>query len=122
MAKRRRPVTKTAFALYDLELVVERIDGQCTCRMRVGDRVFLRSGKVSLPAGADFCLYALQAAIPLLPAKQRQSEPADWMSTDDEVACPDPNCSCRLRIVRTGTRSFRRRETTAVPLAGKRQS
>ena len=28
----------------------------------------------------------------------------DWMSTDAEVACPDPNCPTRLRIVRTGKR------------------
>ena len=52
--------------------VVEAIEGHCTCSMRVGDAFYLRSGKLSLPAGRDFCLYALQAAIPLLPAKQRQ--------------------------------------------------
>ena len=27
------------------------------------------------------------------------SDPNDWMSSDDEVACPDPNCRCRLRIM-----------------------
>ena len=56
------PTPADEFQLYDLAVIVERIDGACTCDMTVGDRFFLRSGKLSLPAGAGFCLYALQAA------------------------------------------------------------
>jgi uncharacterized repeat protein (TIGR04076 family) len=104
------------FTLYDLEVVVERIDGRCTCRMRIGDRVRLRSGKLSLPAGRDFCLYALQAAIPLLPAKQRAGHPADWMETDTRVTCPDPACRLIMRIDRVGRRRLRHDEVSAVPL------
>jgi uncharacterized repeat protein (TIGR04076 family) len=106
---------RDAFTLYDLEIVVERIEGRCTCRMRVGDRVRLRSGKISLPAGGDFCLYALQAAIPLLPAKQRVAHPADWMETDTRVTCPDPACRLIMRIERTGRRVFRHDDVSAVP-------
>src|SRR4026207_2079058 len=62
--------------------------GNCTCAMRVGDCFFMRGGKIALPDGHDFCLYALQAAIPLLPAKQRQNHPADWMETDARVTRP----------------------------------
>ena len=40
------------------------------------------------------------------------------MTTDAEVACPDPNCSTRLRITRTGRRRFSHAATTAVPLPG----
>jgi uncharacterized repeat protein (TIGR04076 family) len=109
------------FALYDLELVVERIEGTCTCRMAVGDRVRLQSGKISLPDGRDFCLYALQSAIPLLPAKQRAGHPADWMETDTRVACPDPACRVIMRIARVGRRTLRHDEVSAVPLtAGRR--
>ena len=68
---------KDEFELFDLTVVVEEIRGHCTCGMKVGDKFFLKSGKMSLPDGADFCLYALQAAIPLLPAKQRKNHPAD---------------------------------------------
>jgi uncharacterized repeat protein (TIGR04076 family) len=115
------------FTLYDLEVVVERIDGQCTCSMHVGDRVRLRSGKLSLPAGRDFCLYALQAAIPLLPAKQRPGQPADWMETDTRVTCPDPACRLIMRIDRVGRRTLRHDDVSAVPLTpggrgGKRRS
>ena len=104
------------FSLYDLEIVVERIEGHCTCAMRVGDRVRLRSGKLSLPAGGDFCLYALQAAIPLLPAKQRQGHPTDWMETDTRVTCPDPACRLIMRIDRVGRRTLRHDDVSAVKL------
>ncbi|EFI27468.1 hypothetical protein CC1G_15503 [Coprinopsis cinerea okayama7 len=58
----------------------------------------------------------LGAVLPLLAAKQRHTAANDWMSTDAEIACPDPNCKSRLRIVRTGLRTFKHSEVTAVPL------
>jgi uncharacterized repeat protein (TIGR04076 family) len=106
-------VNEEEFELFDLELVVHEINGRCTCNMNAGDRVFLRSGKLSLPDGADFCLYALQAAIPLLPAKQRRNHPADWMETDALVCCPDPACGLIMRIERTGTRRLRHEDVSA---------
>jgi uncharacterized repeat protein (TIGR04076 family) len=63
-------------------------------------------------------LYSLAALLPLLPAKQRETEPHDWLSTDHEVACPDPHCSTRFRIERLGKRRFRHADTSAVPLPG----
>ena len=106
---------KDQFKLYDLAVVVEEINGHCTCDMQVGDRFFLRSGKLSLPEGADFCLYALQSTIPLLPAKQRQNHPADWMETDARVSCPDPACGLVMRVQRTGTRTLHHDEVSATP-------
>ena len=116
---RRRAVTAPRrpdeFELYDLALVVERIEGQCTCDMRVGDRVELRGGKLAIADARGFCLYALQAALPLLPAKQRPSHPADWMETDTRVTCPDPACRLIMRIERTGRRVLRHDDVSAVP-------
>jgi uncharacterized repeat protein (TIGR04076 family) len=83
--------------------------------MSVGDRVFLRGGKLSMPDGADFCLYALQAAIPLLPAKQRMNHPADWMETDSRVVCPDPACRLILRIDRVAQRELRHDDVSPIP-------
>ena len=103
------------FELFDLVVVVEAIEGNCTCAMKVGDAFYLRSGKVSLPPGADFCLYALQAAIPLLPAKQRRSHPADWMETDTRVTCPDPACRLIMRIDRVATRTVRHDDVSPIP-------
>ncbi len=40
----------------------------------------------------------------------------DGTTSDAEIACPDPNCASRLRIVRLGKRRFSHAQTTAVPL------
>ena len=41
------PRAPDEFELYDLAVVVERIEGHCTCDMRVGDRVDIRGGKLA---------------------------------------------------------------------------
>ncbi|MDC6406178.1 MULTISPECIES: TIGR04076 family protein [Maribacter] len=92
------------FELYDLTVVVENIVGNCTCNMKVGDKFHLKGGKLSMPDKADFCLYALQSTIPLLPTKQRKNHPADWMETDARVVCPDPECKLVMRIDRDSLR------------------
>ena len=102
------------FELYDLAIIVEKIEGHCTCNMKIGDAIYLQSGKLSLPDGADFCLYALQAAIPLLPAKQRLNHPADWMETDSHITCPDPACRLIMRIDRVSKRTLRHDEVSAI--------
>ena len=96
---------------------------------RTYDRIFgcrghgwgnLQSTHINLPFANDEEFGRLHAALrivlPLLPAKQRMTDPDDWMSTDAEIACPDPNCPSRLKITRTGLRRFNHSDTTAVPL------
>ncbi len=97
---------KDQFELYDLKVCVEKIDGHCTCNMAIGDSFYIKGGKISLPEGSDFCLYALQSTIPLLPAKQRMSHPADWIETDSRVVCPDPACQLVMRIDRVQKRTL----------------
>lgn len=110
------PAQDGNFTLYDLAVVVESINGTCTCSMRVGDRFFLRnSSSLSLPDGGHFCVYALQAVLPLLPAKQRQNHPADWMETDSRAQCPDPACGLIMRIDRTDTRQLRHDDVSPIP-------
>jgi hypothetical protein len=38
------------------------------------------------------------------------------MTTDAEIACPDPHCGARFRITRLGRRTFSHAATTVVPL------
>ena len=104
------------FELYDLKVSVEKINGQCTCNHQVGEYFELQSGKLLLPPDQSFCLYALQAAIPLLPAKQRVLHPHDWMETDTRVVCPDPLCGLTMLIERTQRRLIRHSEVSAVAL------
>ena len=103
------------FELYDLQIRVESISGNCTCQMSVGDSVFLRGGKLSMPDGSDFCLYALQSVIPLLPAKQRLLHPADWMETDTRALCPDPGCGLTMAIERLNTRVLKHDDVSPIP-------
>jgi uncharacterized repeat protein (TIGR04076 family) len=103
------------FELYDLTIVVEEIAGNCTCDMAVGDCFFMQGGKISLPDGKNFCLYALQSAIPLLPAKQRINHPSDWMETDARVTCPDPACKLIMRIDRNGKRVLDHDAVSPIP-------
>ena len=106
------------FDLYDLRVEVVGPPGaRIYCGARLGDYFELHGEMLKLPPGQGFSIYSLAALLPLLPAKQRVTDPLDWMSTDAEVACPDPGCPTRLRITRTGIRHFRRADVTAVPLA-----
>lgn len=110
---------EAGFDLYDLRVeVVGPPDQQIYCGARLGDYFELHGEMLKLPPGQGFSIYSLAALLPLLPAKQRITDPNDWMATDSEVACPDPNCPTRLRITRTGRRHFRRADVTAVTLPG----
>jgi uncharacterized repeat protein (TIGR04076 family) len=104
------------FELYDLEIVVEQINGHCTCNMTVGDAFYLKGGKISLPEKSEFCLYALQSTIPLLPTKQRKNHPADWMETDSQVTCPDPACGLIMNIKRSNTRVLNHDDVSAIKM------
>lgn len=104
------------FTLYDLRVEVVAGDRPMVCSHRPGDYFELSGESLSFPPGQTFPLYPLAALLPLLPAKQRPTDEADWMTTDAEVACPDPHCGARFRITRTGTTTFRHGDVTAVPL------
>ena len=105
-----------AFQLYDLRVEVVATERPMVCSHRAGDWFAVEGENLRFPDGQAFSLYALAALLPLLPAKQRLTAVSDWMTTDTDVACPDPHCGARFRITRTGVRTFRHSEVTAVPL------
>jgi uncharacterized repeat protein (TIGR04076 family) len=110
-------VSDDSFEIYDLRVeVVAPAGAKLYCGARPGDHFELRGEMLHLPSGQGFSIYSLAAVLPLLAAKQRITDPHDWMSTDAEVACPDPNCPSRLRITRLGKRTFSHAQTTAVAL------
>ncbi|SNB72565.1 TIGR04076 family protein [Arboricoccus pini] len=105
------------FELFDLRVeAVITGDGPVYCGARPGDHFELRGEMLHLPPGQGFSIYSLAAVLPLLAAKQRPTHPNDWMTTDTLIACPDPNCTSKLRILRLGKRPFSHALTTAVPL------
>lgn len=99
--------------LYDLRVVVERIEGRSVCGLEVGDYFEVRdSSRVTIPAGKHFCLYALASVLPLLPAKQRRLPDSDWLEQDSLVCCPDPEERVVMRIERLDERELRTEDLT----------
>jgi len=84
--------------LQKLRISVQPAKGHCTSRMQPGASFFLSGGRLYVPPGCHVCLYSLQAALPLLPAKQRALQNGDWMKEECEVLCPDPAGNVILRI------------------------
>ena len=118
MSDPERPPTDE-FTLYDLRVEVVGDQEEMVCNHRVGDFFELSGEDLTLPPGQSFPVYPLAALLPLLPAKQRPTDPSDWMTTDTDVACPDPHCGAVFRITRIRERSFRHGEVTVVPLPGR---
>ena len=103
----------TEMRLYDLRVTVERIEGRSVCGLAVGDYFELtESSRIRIPAGKHFCIYALQAVLPLLPAKQRSLPESDWLEQDTLVCCPDPDERVVMRIERIGERTLQTEELT----------
>lgn len=128
-------VLEDSFELYDLRVSVVCPPGQrILCGAKDGDYFTLEGELLRLPPGQGFSIYSLGelvrsmvsntltssffpgAILPLLSGYQRTHSANDWMATDAEVACPDPHCPSRLRITKTGKRTFSHGETTVVPL------
>jgi uncharacterized repeat protein (TIGR04076 family) len=105
-----------AYTLWDLRVEVIEGERPMVCDHQPGDYFEVSGENVSFPDGQTFPLYPLATLLVFLPAKQRETHPNDWMTTDMEIACPDPHCGGRFRITRTGRSTFRHSEVTRVPL------
>jgi len=89
--------------IFNLKVVVDRIEGRPVCGMKVGDYFEVtNSSELRIPEGKHFCMYAIASVLPLLPAKQRQLSGDDWLEQDSLVACPDPDERLIMRIERVG--------------------
>ena len=99
--------------LYDLDVVVDRIEGRAVCGLAVGDRFTVTgSNELRIPDDKHFCLYALSAVLPLIPAKQRALPAGDWLERDSLGACPDPEERLVMRIDRGALRRMNSEELT----------
>jgi uncharacterized repeat protein (TIGR04076 family) len=101
------------FSLYDLRVIVERIEGRSVCGLVAGDYFEVtESSHIRIPGDRHFCIYALAAILPLLPAVQRRLADDDWLEQDTLVACPDPDERVLMRIERIGERTLRTEDHT----------
>lgn len=104
------------FELYDLEVHVEGDPDTFVCRHRPGPAFAVEGEDLVFSEGGRFSFYALGALLPLIAAKERPTARNDWMTTDAVIACPDPNCGAKFRIVRRAKRTFSHGACTVVPL------
>lgn len=110
------------FTLYDLKVEVIATEKPMVCSHTPGDYFLVEGENLVFPDGCkSFSMYSLSALLPLLPAKQRELNPNDWMLSDCDIACPDPNCGARFRITRTKKRIQSHGECTLVPLPGSKE-
>lgn len=104
------------FDLYDLKVEVVATGRPMVCGHRAGDYFLVEGENLVFPQTRSFSMYALAALLPLLPAKQRPLDGNDWMLSDAEIACPDPNCGARFKITRVAKRTLRHGDCTVVPV------
>jgi uncharacterized repeat protein (TIGR04076 family) len=104
------------FQLYDLRVELVEIRGQSfTYNAKIGDYFEVRGENIYLPEGQGFSMYNLASIIPLLPAKQRENHPNDWMETDSFIHSVDANCGAIFEIKRIRKNVFRHSETSSNP-------
>ena len=103
------------FWLYDLRVETVIGDRTSVCRHVEGESFKVEGELLVFDSQKKVSMYALAALLPLLPAKQRETAQNDWMSTDAEIACPDPNCGGRFRVTRLDKRWFSHAATTGLP-------
>ena len=114
---KKRLEADDSFTLYDLKVEVTAGEKPMICSHKAGDYFLVQGENLVFPEGASFSMYALAAILPLLPAKERPLQGNDWMLSDAEIACPDPNCGARFRISRIGKRTLKHGDCTVVPAA-----
>lgn len=107
------------FDLYKLKVTLRHTkDGRKAYSRQPDGTHFIVSGEnLTFPSGDhSFPLYALAAILPLLPAKQRMTDPKDWMTTDCIIADPDPHNGIEYHIERLEIETFNRSDVTATEL------
>src|SRR2546421_11000529 len=83
--------TMGEFSLFDLRVIVERIEGRSVCGLKPGDFFEVtESSHIRIPADRHFCIYALSAILPLLPAVQRRVAGEDRLRKEKTGGTPRP--------------------------------
>ncbi|ORX38992.1 hypothetical protein BD324DRAFT_649089 [Kockovaella imperatae] len=115
-------MSSRTFQLYDLRVEVQspKDSRPMLCSSQPGDYFELKGEVLTLPPGQGFSVYSLGSVLPLLPAKQRSTSQADWMSREDVLACPDPACGSTMKVIRTAVSTWEQKETGEVVLLEKK--
>ena len=71
-----------------VRVVVERAFSP-SCGLQVGDCFEVAGSSVRLPADKPFCLYAMNAVIPVLMSRLDDAPTQDWLRRKPFICCPD---------------------------------
>lgn len=105
-----------SFTLHNLSVEVVGEPETFVCSHTPGHAFDVIGENLVFSDNKQFSLYSLATLLPLLPAKQRPTHENDWMTTDELIACPDPHCGARFKIIRTTESSYKHSDVTKVPL------
>lgn len=84
--------------LTDLKITVSEVRGTCRARMVPGDSVIVRGELLEVSQGRGFCLYALNAVLPYLLARERQLDEGDWLGFVPSFDCPEADRTVRMTV------------------------
>ena len=84
--------------MYQLEITVTSVKGECYAGCRVGDKFTVEDPVVK--SANPLCLYALSAMMPYLTVAYRQTPPDDWINHVAELQCPDATNTVKFQIRR----------------------
>ncbi len=107
------------FRLYKLKVTLRHTkdDRKAYSRQEDGTYFYVSGENLIFPNGDhSFPMYALASILPLLPAKQRMTDPVDWMTSDCVIADPDPHSGIEYHIERLELETFNRVDVTATKL------
>lgn len=111
--------TDDHYPLYDLRVETLEPGGgkPFICRHVVGDYFTVTNDDlIEFGPGVRFPMYSMAALMMFLPAKQRDLHPNDWMASDDVLACTDPHCGGRFKVIRQARRMHSHGANSAVAL------
>jgi uncharacterized repeat protein (TIGR04076 family) len=92
----------TKYRLYDLEITTVGDQSTFNCSHTVDEGLLVEGENIRFKENtAQFSHYVLATLIPYLAAKQRAEQATDWMKFESDIACPDPQCGAKFRIIQT---------------------
>lgn len=95
------------YKLNDIRVTVVGKEEHFNCSHRVGDGFDCRGENLYFNKQTDyFSHFALATLMPYIAAKQRVTDPNDWMQFEQDIACPDPQCAARFRFTQIGYSTY----------------
>jgi len=95
------------YTLNNLKVTVAGDPRTFNCSHVVGQGFIVEGENFRLlPNTKYFSHYSFSSVIPFISAKQRVTNVKDWMTYENDIACPDPKCGAVIRIEKTGVQTY----------------